>query len=162
MKRLTFLFLGILLLGLGKPGLCNKLTSRSYAFPELGSSSQLFGKQLNIKINLLLQRTGLGEVVWIGSLEGLEGFLEFLHPLESLLQCFKKWRHLSVALKMNLFKAATRPISLCTSFTLLGEVMSSIALNFFELASMPRCETINPKNLPDETLNTHFAGFNHI
>ena len=67
-----------------------------------------------------------------------------------------------MALETNLFKVATRPVSLCTSFIYLGEVMSNIALTFSGLASMPHYETINPKNLPNETPNTHFAGFNLI
>ena len=63
-----------------------------------------------------------------------------------------------MALETNLFKDVTRPVSLCTSFTLLGEVMSNMALNFSELAFTPHCKTINLRNLPDETPNTHFAG----
>ena len=70
--------------------------------------------------------------------------------------CFsvlKKWRHLSVALETNLFMVATCPISLCTSFTFLDEVMSIMALTFFGLASIPRWDTTNLRNLPDETPN---------
>ena len=55
-----------------------------------------------------------------------------------------------MALKTNLFKATTCPISLCTSFTLLGEVMSNMALTFSGLAFMPRCETMKLRNLLDE------------
>ena len=67
-----------------------------------------------------------------------------------------------MALEINLFKVATRPVNLYTSFTLLREVMSNIALTFSGLASIPCCETMNPRNLLDETPNTHFARFNLI
>ena len=67
-----------------------------------------------------------------------------------------------MALEMNLFRVAIRLVSLCTSFTLLNEVMSSMALTFSRLASIPHWETMNPKNLLDETPNTHFAGFSLI
>ena len=67
-----------------------------------------------------------------------------------------------MALETNLFKAATCPVSLYSSFTLLEEVMSNMALTFFGLASIPRCETMNPGNLLDETPNNHFVGFNLI
>ena len=63
-----------------------------------------------------------------------------------------------MALEMNMFKDITCPVSLCTSFTLLGEVMFNMALTFSELAFTPHCETMNLENLPDETPNTHFAG----
>ena len=62
----------------------------------------------------------------------------------------------------NVFRAATSPVSLCTSFTFLGEVMSSMALTFSRLASIPHWETVNPRNLPNKTPNTHFAGFSLI
>ena len=58
--------------------------------------------------------------------------------------------------------AVIRSVNLCTSFTLLREVMLSMALTFFGLASIPRWETMNPKNLRDKTLNTHFTEFNII
>ena len=67
-----------------------------------------------------------------------------------------------MALETNLFSAVTYSVSLYTSFTFLGEVMSSIALIFSELDSIPRQETMNPINLPDETLDTHFAEFSLI
>ena len=53
--------------------------------------------------------------------------------------------------------AVIRSVNLCTSFTLLREVMLSMALTFFGLASIPHWETMNPKNLRDKTLNTHFT-----
>ena len=43
-----------------------------------------------------------------------------------------------MALETNLFSAVTYSVSLYTSFTFLGEVMSSIALIFSELDSIPR------------------------
>ena len=79
--------------------------------------------------------------------------------------CFsvlKNGWHLSMALEMNLFKATIRLVNLYTSFTLLGEVISSMAFTFSRLASIPCWETMNPKNLPNETPNTHFTKFNLI
>ena len=67
-----------------------------------------------------------------------------------------------MALETNLFRAATSPVSLCTSFTFLGEVMSSMALTFSRLALIPHWEIVNPRNLPNETPNTHFARFSLI
>ena len=67
-----------------------------------------------------------------------------------------------MALETNLFKVATHPVSLYSSFTLLKEAMSNMALTFSGLASIPRCETMNPRNLLDKTPNTHFVGFNLI
>ena len=61
-----------------------------------------------------------------------------------------------MALETNLFKATTHPVSFCTSFTFLGEVMSNMALTFSGLASMPRYETINPKNLHTSLSSTSF------
>ena len=43
-----------------------------------------------------------------------------------------------MAFKTNLFNAATRLVSLCTSLTVLGETMLSMALTFFGFASIPR------------------------
>ena len=67
-----------------------------------------------------------------------------------------------MALETNLFKAATRPVNLYSSFTLLEDVMSNMALTFSGLASIPRCKTMNPGNLLDKTPNTHFVEFNLI
>ena len=67
-----------------------------------------------------------------------------------------------MAFETNVFRVATSPVSLCTSFTFLGEVMSSMALTFSRLASIPHWETVNPRNLPDKTPNTHFVGFSLI
>ena len=67
-----------------------------------------------------------------------------------------------MALGTNLFKATIHPINLSTTFTLLREAMSNMALTFSKLASMPCYETMNPRNFPDVTPNTHFTGFNLI
>ena len=67
-----------------------------------------------------------------------------------------------MAFETNVFRATTSPVSLFTSFTFLGEVMSSMALTFSRLASIPHWETVNPRNLPNKTPNTHFAGFSLI
>ena len=67
-----------------------------------------------------------------------------------------------MAFKTNLFNAAIRPVNLCTSFTILGEVMSSIAFTFFGFASIPHWETMKPRNFPDETPKTHLAWLSFI
>ena len=43
-----------------------------------------------------------------------------------------------MALEMNLFRAAIHPVSLCTSFTVFGEAISSIAFTFSGFALIPR------------------------
>ena len=71
-------------------------------------------------------------------------------------------RHLVVAFETNLFIVATRPISLCTSLTVLGEVMSSIALTFSGFSSILHCDTMKPRNFTNKTLKTHFSGLSFI
>ena len=61
----------------------------------------------------------------------------------------KKGRHLSVDRDMNRFSAATLPVSLWISLVVFGGYISKIALILFGFASMPLCETIKPRNLPE-------------
>ncbi|KAM2706140.1 hypothetical protein EV1_035261 [Malus domestica] len=82
----------------------------------------------------------------------------FLFPLSAL----KKGAHMSVALEMNLVKAATLPVRLWMSFEVIGYFMSRIALIFSGLASMPRWLIMKPKNLPEPTPKAHLLGFNLI
>jgi len=53
--------------------------------------------------------------------------------------------------------AVSRPMRHYTSLTLLGLRISIIALHFLGLASMPRCVSMNPRNLPRSTPKTHFS-----
>ena len=58
-------------------------------------------------------------------------------PLEGFFRTLKNGKNLSIALEMNLFKAATFPIKLYTSFIVLGDFISIIAFTLSEFASMP-------------------------
>ena len=81
---------------------------------------------------------------------------------KTCLRVLKKGRHLSVAFETNLFNATTRLVNLCTSLTVLGEVTSSMALIFTGFASIPRWDTIKPRNFPNETPKRHLAGLSFI
>ena len=59
-------------------------------------------------------------------LQLLEGFF----ALDCSSSVLKKGKHLSVAFEMNLLRAAILLINICTSFTVFGEVMSSMACIF--------------------------------
>ena len=74
----------------------------------------------------------------------------------------KKGRHLSVAFETNLFRAATFLVRDCTSLTIFGEDISRIALTFSGFASIPLCDTMNPRNFPEETPNAHLDRFNFM
>jgi len=54
--------------------------------------------------------------------------------------------------------AVRRPMRRCTSLTLVGLRISMIALHFSGLASIPRWVSMNPRNLPRSTPNTHLSG----
>jgi len=54
--------------------------------------------------------------------------------------------------------AVRRPMRCCTSLTLVGLLISMIVLNFSGLASIPRWVSMNPRNLPRSTPNTHLPG----
>ena len=69
---------------------------------------------------------------------------------------------LIAVLEMNLFRAATFPVKLCTSFIVFGDLISIIAFTLSGFASMPRWETMNLKNFPEVTAKTHFAGFTDL
>ena len=49
---------------------------------------------------------------------------------------------------MNLLRATTRPMILCTSLTFLGDSMFNIAWILSRFASIPLCKTINPRTFP--------------
>ena len=59
--------------------------------------------------------------------------------------------HLSVALEMNLFRATTFPIKLCTSFIVFGDFTSIIAFTLSRFSSIPHWDILNPKNFPKAT-----------
>ena len=65
----------------------------------------------------------------------------------------KNSRHLSVTLESNLLRAATLPFRLYTSLTFFGGIISSMAWILSGLASTPYCETMKPRNFPDDTSN---------
>ena len=63
-----------------------------------------------------------------------------------------------MAFKINLLRAATLPVRLCTSLVLLEDHMSNRAFIFSGLAYMPRWLTMNPKNFPEATPKVHLRG----
>src|SRR3954470_12278713 len=71
----------------------------------------------------------------------------------------KKGRARSADLEMNRLRAATHPASFLTSLTRLGASICSMALILSGLASIPLCDTKNPRSLPEGTPKTHFSGF---
>ena len=81
---------------------------------------------------------------------------------KAYLRVLKKGRLLSVAFETNLFSAATCLVSLWTSLTIFGEVKSSMALTFSGSASIPRWDTMKPRNFPDKNLKTNFARLSFI
>ena len=95
-------------------------------------------------------------------LKVLEGLLALVRPFKRLPDNFKGGKHVSVALKTNLFSAATRPIKDWTSLMFFRGSMSNIAWILPGFASIPLCETMNPKNFLEETLNAHLLGFSLI
>jgi hypothetical protein len=81
---------------------------------------------------------------------------------KAFLRILKKGRHLSVEREMNLFNAASRPVSCCSCFVVFGDCISRTARIFSGLASIPLLETIYPRNFPEDTPKAHFEGFNFI
>ena len=80
----------------------------------------------------------------------------------TFLNTLKNGKHLSVVFETNLLRAATRPARLCTSLTFFGSSMLSIAWILSGFASIPLCETVKPRNFPDETLKAHLLGFSFM
>jgi hypothetical protein len=74
----------------------------------------------------------------------------------------KNGRARSASLEMNRLSAAKHPVSFCTSLMRVGGRIASIVLIFIGLASIPRCETRKPSNLPTVTPNTHLSGFSLV
>jgi hypothetical protein len=80
--------------------------------------------------------------------------LTFVEPHSTL----KKGRLPSTSFTMNLFSAAIRPSSFCTSFLVYGGCIWRIVFILTRLASMPLVDTKQPNTLPRVTLKTHFSG----
>src|SRR6266498_2924138 len=80
------------------------------------------------------------------------------------LSCFFKSLYKGIARsprwETKRLSAAMQPVSLCTSFSLVGEFILKMSLSFSGLTSMPRYDTMKPSNFPDGTPKTHFSGFN--
>ena len=74
----------------------------------------------------------------------------------------KKGRHLLVDREINLLRAAMRLAKRCTSFVVQGGYMSKMAQTFSGFASIPRHETMNPRNLPEATPKAHLARLSFI
>jgi hypothetical protein len=64
--------------------------------------------------------------------------------------------------EINQFRAAICSICCCNCLIVLGGYISKIAFTFYGLASIPLYDTMNPKNLLDETLKANLAEFNFI
>jgi len=64
----------------------------------------------------------------------------------------------SASLERKREMAVRRPVRRCTSLTLVGLHVSMITLHFSGLASIPRWVSMNLRNLPRSTLNTHLSG----
>jgi len=67
---------------------------------------------------------------------------------------------LSASVGRNLDMAVRQPTNHCTSLMFVGLRMSMIGLHFSGFASIPRCVSMNPKNFPLLTPNTHLSRFN--
>ena len=67
-----------------------------------------------------------------------------------------------MTLETNLLRATILPVSDCTSFTVFGDDISRMAFTFFGLASISLCDTMKPRNFPEDTPNVHLVGFNFI
>ena len=57
---------------------------------------------------------------------------------------------------------ATLPVRDCTSLTVFGEDISRITLTFSGFASISFCDTMNPRNFPEEIPKAHLDGFNFM
>jgi hypothetical protein len=79
-------------------------------------------------------------------------------PLISL----KKGRALSASLKMKRLRATRDPVNLCTSLRRAGGLITSIARILSRFASIPRCDTRNPRSFPAETPKMNFSGLSFV
>ena len=72
----------------------------------------------------------------------------------------KNGKHLSVAFETNLLRSATHLVRLSTSLIFFGNSMFSSAWILSGFALIHLCETMKPRNFPDETPKAHIFGFN--
>jgi hypothetical protein len=73
----------------------------------------------------------------------------------------KRGRALSASLEileMKRLRAASDPINFCTSLSRAGGLIASIAWILSGFASIPQCDTRNPRSLPTETPKDTFLG----
>ena len=77
-----------------------------------------------------------------------------------LRRVLKNGRPFSADLEMNLFNAASLPVSFCTYFLLASSFMFTIAAIFLGFASMPLADTRQPSSLLFLMPNMHLSGFN--
>ena len=82
--------------------------------------------------------------------------------MKAFFRVLKKGRHFSVAFETNRLRATTFPVRDCTSFTAFGEDILRIALTLSGFASISLCDTMNPRNFPEETPKAHFDGFSFM
>ena len=86
-----------------------------------------------------------------------------LHPSRvSFFNSLKSGRAFSADFGRKRVRAASQPVSCCTSFLVLGGCMSSIALHLSGFASIPLLVNMKPRNLPAGTPKAHFDGFSLI
>lgn len=75
---------------------------------------------------------------------------------------WKKGRHYLANFETKSLSTTILSISICTSFTIFSSLIYLIAWVFLKFASIPQCDTINLKNLPEVTPKEHMAGFSFI
>jgi hypothetical protein len=85
-----------------------------------------------------------------------------LLQVNAFFKILKKGRNLSVDQERNQFRAAIFPVSCYNCLIVLGGYISKTAFTFSGFASIPLCDTMKPKNLPEETPKAHLDGFNFI
>jgi hypothetical protein len=97
-------------------------------------------------------------------LQFLEGLFRLLDQANGsdFRRSLKNGSALSANLEMKRLRAASDPVSFWMSLTQASGLITSIALIFFGLASMPRYQTRKPSNFPAETPKMHFSGFSLV
>lgn len=78
------------------------------------------------------------------------------------LKAAKKRKGLSPIQKRKWEREARRPLSYCTSFTLVGLLILVTNWNLSGLASIPLLVSMNPRNFPACTLKEHLVGFRRM
>jgi hypothetical protein len=80
--------------------------------------------------------------------------LTFAEPCKTV----TKGKLFSASFAINLFNAAMRPASFCTSFLVCGGCIWRIAFILSGLASIPLVDTRHPNTFPCVTPKTYFSG----